>query len=79
MQMSQKTILDTAYGALNRKFTLQHHTEGYEVAGSGTRPTKEKWSVTFPVGGATHGKEFKTEKEARDYFTTYTTPIEEQR
>lgn len=76
---SKITILASARGAFNRLHTLSHHTEGYEPAGSCARFTKEKWTVKYPFDGAIHGQAFKTEKEAREYFETYTKPIIEVR
>ena len=51
---------------------LTHSTSGYEIAGSGTRWTDEKWGVLTLVGGDVHGQWFKTFSEAKATFEHWT-------
>lgn len=76
-QFSVITTLDSAYGAFNRLFELQHCSEGFHVAGSAAQYQAEKWRVVYQYDNARHGKSFATEAEAREYFERYTKPIEE--
>jgi hypothetical protein len=74
--MSVKTVLaereaKTDYG-IRRRYFLTHHTAGYEIAGSGTRWTNERWSVSFMDSGVKHGRSFRTEAEARELFEKWT-------
>lgn len=58
-----------------REYVLKHHTPGFECAGSCARYNgNEVWSVTFQSAGATHGRRFLKESDARDLFAKWTTP-----
>lgn len=76
---SEVKILAKGIAAFNREYTLKHHTAGYEPAGSCARYAEEKFSVTYPFDNAIHGKAFKTEIEAKEYFDKHTQPIIEAR
>lgn len=51
--------------------TIKHHTEGYECAGSCSRHTNEKWSVTRVFDNAIHGKTFINYEQAIEYFNKF--------
>ena len=58
---------------LGRVYNLKHHTAGYECAGAMARWTEEHWSVTFYSDSAINGRAFKSEEQARELFTVWTT------
>lgn len=63
---SVRTLIKAVTGRNGRDYTLHHVSRGYEVAGSCARFTEEKWSVTFTLGGCSHGRAFKTPQEAEN-------------
>ena len=76
MEMSKRTILKSATGAFGARISLVHATEGFEVAGSGTRPTNEKWGVLFAYRhGTTGGQWFKNFTDAEIHFNAYSMPV----
>jgi hypothetical protein len=53
--------------------TLAHETRGYVVAGACARWQEENWSVLYWLpDGTRHGRRFKSEDDARAYFTDLT-------
>lgn len=73
-ERSHKTILDRATNG-GREYFLYHLSPGWEPAGSCMRlRERETFGVQFYVGGATNGRQFKTEAEARDLFNAWTLP-----
>ena len=78
MEMSKRTILKSATGAFGARISLVHATEGFEVAGSGTRPTNEKWGILCKYRhGTTGGQWFRTFAEAEAHFDAHTMAIVE--
>jgi hypothetical protein len=53
------------------KYTLKHHTAGYEPAGSCARYTDEVWSITFELDGSTHGRRFRDQWDAHKLFDAW--------
>ena len=76
-QFSKVTKLETGING-RREYTLNHHTPGFECAGSMARYNgREVWSVQFYMDGATHGRRFLAEADARALFQKWTNPAEE--
>ena len=72
-QFSKVTRLDSRVHG-RHDYRLQHHTPGFECAGSMARYNgHEVWSVTFEAQGAIHGRRFLNEQEARNLFEVWTT------
>lgn len=49
-------------------YRLTHSTAGYELAGSCTRSTDEKWGVLWTLDGCRMGQWFRTLAEAEVFF-----------
>ena len=64
-ELSRRTVLESFEG-----WTLTHHGEGYEPAGSAARYTRERWSVLRhePQSNTTHGRSYLTREAAEAYF-----------
>ena len=71
-QFSVHTVLDKRTKG-NREYRLEHAAAGYEPAGACARMREvECWSVLFYLDGATHGRSFLSETQARDLFNAWT-------
>jgi len=71
-ERSKRTLLDrrTKNG---REYDLYSKSPGWEPAGSAMRYRETlSYGVQFYLDGATHGRMFKTEAEARDLFDAWT-------
>jgi hypothetical protein len=64
-ELSERTLIAEAEG-----WKLEHHTAGYEPAGSVARYTNERWSVTDydPHSNETHGRSFRVLSAEEAYF-----------
>ena len=73
-ERSQRTILNRATKG-GREYVLYSLTPGWEPAGSAMRLRERlTFGVQFYMDGATHGRQFKTEAEARELFVAWTSP-----
>ena len=67
-EFSKVTKLNSAVVG-RREYTLNHHTPGFECAGSMARwNNNEVWSVLFEMDGATHGRRFLKKEDAEELF-----------
>lgn len=68
---SKVEVLDTKING-RREYRFSHHSAGWECAGSMVRfNAHEVWSVLFEADGATHGRRFLKESEARELFNKW--------
>ena len=67
-----KTVLETGTGHMGRKIELVHISAGWAIAGSCLRWDEEAYGVSFEFDGATHGRRFKAEADARAMFAKWT-------
>jgi hypothetical protein len=63
--------------AAGRTYRLVRSSPGFEPAGSCARWTNGYFAIRFEVGGAIHGRQFKTETEARALLETWARAREE--
>jgi hypothetical protein len=77
VELAPRTLLDTAPGTFGMPWELWHIGAGWHVAGSGVRwQERDTYLVTRRrPNGTTWGQHYGTEREAREYFDTYTTPV----
>ncbi len=55
----------------NRCYLLVHSSPGFELAGSCMRWTNGYYAVRFMATNAWHGRQFKTEQEAREMLEVW--------
>ena len=73
-ERSHRTLLDRRTKA-GREYDLYTLSPGWEPAGSAMRlRERTTFGVQFYSDGATHGRQFKTEAEARELFDAWTMP-----
>jgi hypothetical protein len=71
-ERSKRTLIDRATKN-GREYDLYSKSPGWEPAGSCMRfRDKITFGVQFYSDGATHGRQFKTEAEARELFNLWT-------
>jgi len=67
-QLSKVNTLETAVNG-TREFRLTHHSRGWECAGSMARWNDlEMYGVLFEMAGATNGRKFLKQDEAKALF-----------
>ena len=73
--IAARTLIEertTDKGAFSRTYRLWQVGAGWETAGSVARWTDGYWAVLFDMDGASHGRRFRDEQEARCLFDAWT-------
>jgi hypothetical protein len=65
------TRLDVVTAPDGREYHLIHQSAGFEAAGSCARWTNGYFAARRLIDGAWHGRQFKTEQEARDIIDAW--------